>query len=148
MTSANRRYLSSLNISGKRGENQRYSGIAFPFSGTVLSTYAPKLDENVIRSSIEMILMTPPGQRVMRPDFGSRIQFYIFDPSDILLAIAVRAATAEAISEFEPRVRLGPVEVTVKDDVIYVDIAMAIPRSYGYEDINVQVPLDREKLFR
>ena len=55
-------------------------------------------------SSIRMVLMTAPGERLMRPNFGCRIWELMFEPINAntlgLMAVAVREALlARALSE-------------------------------------------------
>lgn len=62
-----------------------------------------------IEESIEMILNTAKGQRVMRPEFGCRIHELIFAPLNAgTLAAAIRYVE-DAIGYWEPRVELTDV---------------------------------------
>ena len=68
-------------------------------------------------SSIRMILITAPGERVMRPTFGCRIWELLFEPINAntlgLMAVAVR----EALGQWEPRVDVENVLVEPVDDI-------------------------------
>lgn len=142
------RYQSRLNQEGKTGEPQLFSGIGMPSGGTVMGTFGTKSDEEVIRSAVEMCLMTGRGERVMRPTFGSGIQYFVFEQSDELLQITLRSSVIETLTEFEDRITLNSVNIILDEERVLISILMSIPRSYGKEDVSMSIPLDREKLFR
>lgn len=64
-------------------------------------------NENIdaIRASVREVLTTIPGERPMRPSFGSRLRTRVFEPNDELLVRLVSDDCAEAIARHEPRVR-------------------------------------------
>lgn len=62
--------------------------------------------------SIGMILTTPRQTRVMRRDFGSSLHDLIGRPMTAQIVLAVYAATAVAIAQWEPRFRLTGVEMS------------------------------------
>ncbi len=67
-----------------------------------------------LESSVRMVLVTAPGERVMRPDFGCRIWELLFEPINAntlgLMSVAVR----EALGRWEPRIAVE--EVVVEPD--------------------------------
>ena len=56
-----------------------------------------------------MILLTPKGQRVMRPEFGSRLHDLIFAPNNATTAGLAAYYVEEALGMWEPRIRLQSV---------------------------------------
>lgn len=64
-----------------------------------------------LAQSIEDILTTPIGSRVMRRAYGSQLPRLIDAPITPETVIDLYAATAEAIDRWEPRLRLKRVEV-------------------------------------
>ena len=61
-----------------------------------------------------MILLTPIGQRVMRPEFGCRIHELVFAPNDASTEGLAIYYVEEALVRWEPRIRLR--EVTASAD--------------------------------
>ena len=59
-----------------------------------------------ITQSIEMILTTRVGSRVMRRDFGSELPILLDDPLTPETITAIYAETNVAIARWEPRVRI------------------------------------------
>ena len=68
-----------------------------------------------ILQSIEMILTTPIGSRVMRRDFGSEIPRLIDQPLNRSTLTAIYAAANEAIATHEPRVEIIRTTVDATD---------------------------------
>ncbi len=71
-------------------------------------------DEEKIRQSVEIILGTSPGERLMRPEFGCGIHDYVFAPNNVRTAGLLRFHVEEALNRWEPRIDLE--EVTVAPD--------------------------------
>jgi phage baseplate assembly protein W len=59
-----------------------------------------------IREAIAMILSTPKGQRVMRPEFGCQIHDLLFAPNDATTAGLAAYYVEEALLMWEPRIRV------------------------------------------
>lgn len=68
--------------------------------------------EEDIRQSILIILETSPGERVMRPDFGSGLRDMVFEPVSYTTAALLKQRVDQALVEWEPRINVR--EVTVK----------------------------------
>ena len=87
-------------------------GLAFP----------PRVDENGrlawargeqnVRESVRLILMTEPGERVMREDFGCGLRQFLYEPNTVATRQLIRERIVRAISRWEPRVALEEVSVT------------------------------------
>jgi hypothetical protein len=65
-----------------------------------------------IRQAIYIIIMTVPGERVMRPDFGCLIHELIFAPANDQTAAVAERYVREAITRWEPRIVLQELKVT------------------------------------
>jgi phage baseplate assembly protein W len=64
-----------------------------------------------IEESINQILHTPIGSRVIRRDFGSLLHSIVFDPNDVTLDVQFEYMVRKALETWEPRVIVGPVSV-------------------------------------
>lgn len=69
-------------------------------------------DDDHLTQSIADILTTPKGSRVMRRDYGSRLPDLIDAPMNGETVIDVIAETADALDQWEPRLRLRRVEIS------------------------------------
>ena len=64
-----------------------------------------------INASIRMVIITAPGERVMRPQFGCRIWELLFEPINANTLGLMSEAVRDAVSQWEPRVDLEDVNV-------------------------------------
>ena len=55
--------------------------------------------DNHIRDMIEQVLFTTPGERVMRPDFGSGLLGLVFEPNSVTLAATVQMLVQAALEQ-------------------------------------------------
>lgn len=67
--------------------------------------------ETNVRESIEIILRTRPGERLLLPDFGCSLEQYLFEPNTISTLRLIQEEVKRAIRQWEPRVRLDDVVV-------------------------------------
>lgn len=80
------------------------TGWRFPVQPDVRGGIALARGEQEIEEAIEIILSTPRGQRVMRPEFGSRIHELLFAPISASTMAAAQQYVREALAWWEPRI--------------------------------------------
>ena len=68
-------------------------------------------DRNELQQSIEIILSTAPGQRVMRSNFGCRLRELVFAPNNSQTVAQARRYVEEALGMWEPRISVRQVEI-------------------------------------
>ena len=83
---------------------QIIKGIAVPFVFDVTGYPASAEDDRLLHDSIFTILNTTPGERVMRPSFGSWLRRLVFDNLNTLTAARAEAEVRRALREWEPRI--------------------------------------------
>jgi phage baseplate assembly protein W len=71
---------------------------------------------NEISQSIEIILSTAPGERVMRPTFGCRLHELVFAPNTSHTIATARRFVEEALGMWEPRIRVKQVNIWPEED--------------------------------
>ena len=81
-----------------------------------------------IRDLIEQVLMTAPGERVNRPDFGSGLRELVFAPADDELATATRFIVQSSLERWlGDRIEINRVAVSIAGDgVLNVDVSYTI----------------------
>lgn len=67
-------------------------------------------DEN-IKESIRLILMTGRGERVMRPEFGCGLKQFVYETMDYGTLVRMEQEIKEALTLWEPRIE--EIEVSV-----------------------------------
>jgi len=81
------------------------------------------------------LIKTPVGTRPFRPDYGTKIYDYLFEPADISTEIEINEELAKEIQKFEPRVQLISIEtiieekVGIKVKIVYYMINSPIPQT-------------------
>nr|WP_302831665.1 GPW/gp25 family protein [uncultured Bacteroides sp.] len=92
-------------------------GWAFPvhFSSGINPTVMVDEEED-IRQSLQIILSTRLGERIMRPDFGTDLNNLVFHNMDLTARTQLRAAIEEAILYWEPRISLDSVSFDTSEE--------------------------------
>jgi phage baseplate assembly protein W len=96
--------------------------------------------EQIIRQSIEAILDTEPGERVMRPDFGCGLRRYLMEPNTTSTRAAMQRDIDDALSRWEPRINLTNVAVTPGEDPSLVWIEISYVRLADRREDNLVYP--------
>ena len=78
-----------------------------------------------VRDMIEQVLLTSPGERVNRPDFGSGLLELVFEPASELLVAATELRTRAALQRW-----LGDVVDVRSLSVRLVDSALLVELEY------------------
>jgi len=86
-------------------------GLAFPMRTDATGAVALVSGDREIEESIRLILGTAPGERPMRPEFGCRINEYVFAPADASTAGQLAYEVRLALERWEPRIELDDVSV-------------------------------------
>ena len=89
------------------------TGWAFPFGVDARGRIAMARNEQDVEQAIRMILLTPKGQRIMRPDFGCNIHELMFAPNNGTMAGMAAFYVEEALSMWEPRIQVLDVSASV-----------------------------------
>jgi phage baseplate assembly protein W len=85
--------------------------LAFENQGRVVRMATGEAD---IRQSLQILLATELGERVMQPAFGWRRETLVFEPLSTAMATSVREAVKNAILFYEPRIDI--VRISLETD--------------------------------
>jgi len=88
-----------------------WSGIGLPVLKRSGGYFAARSEEDLIWSSLLMILGTRKGSRVMLPEFGAGVIDSVFDPNDEVLHDAIRTALQNDVTRWDPRINILEVNV-------------------------------------
>ena len=72
-------------------------------------------EEDDIRESLEILLSTRPGERIMQPAYGCRIHAMVFESINENTITEIKDAIERAILFFEPRITLNGISVDTSD---------------------------------
>ena len=100
-------------VERQNGRKVDYLGVgwAFPVGVDARGRIALARQESDVEQAIRMILLTPKGQRVMRPEFGCQIHDLMFAPNDATTAGLARFYVEDALGMWEPRIDVEEVDV-------------------------------------
>lgn len=121
-----------------------YYGVTMPFASTA-GILPFQADDRLIKNDLLILLLTAPGQRVMRPGFGTPINRYLFEPADTNDYQLLRTSILNAIEVNEPRVIVEDVVVNGNENQLNIkvifrltfnpsrtlDIELELPRTGG-----------------
>ncbi|HLW29688.1 MAG TPA: GPW/gp25 family protein [Brumimicrobium sp.] len=68
-------------------------------------------DEKDIKESLEIILTTRLGERIMKPNFGCNIEEALFKPLNLTLVTDMKNRIENAILYFEPRIDVNNIDL-------------------------------------
>ena len=113
-------------------------GLAFPLQLDPRGGIALASGERDIEQAIRIILMTAPGERVMRPEFGCRVHELVFAPHDAATESLAVYYVQEALARWEPRIDLQAVDIVAdprRDGVLLVEIKYRIKDTHDERSI-------------
>ena len=86
-------------------------GWRFPLSVDGTGGISMVRGDRDIEEAINIILSTPKGERVMRPEFGSSIHEFVFAPNNATTAGLLGYHVREALLRWEPRIEIREIDV-------------------------------------
>ena len=104
-----------------------YYGYNAPFIGGIGGFLSRQTDEQLIRNDLLQLLLISPGERVMRPDFGSPIRSFNFENITSSGLNNLGQSIKRTIEDNEGRVSVTSVVVSSDDDNNVVSIKV-----YGF----------------
>ncbi|MGK7891973.1 MAG: GPW/gp25 family protein [Leptolyngbyaceae cyanobacterium] len=87
-------------------------GWGFPMRMTVQGGFQLSHDHRSLEESISIILGTRLGERVYRPDFGSRLHELVFAPLNDETLLLAQIYAREALQQWEARILIEAVSST------------------------------------
>lgn len=92
-------------------------GPAFPVHPDVVrGSLVMRAGAEKVRESIELILRTEPGERVMRPQFGCGLRQYLMEPNSVATRAGLERVVTAALEAYEPRIALTDVTALPGED--------------------------------
>jgi phage baseplate assembly protein W len=101
------------------------AGWGFPLGVGAQGGIALVRREVELEQAMRLILATYPGERPMRPDFGSRIRDFVFRSVNVETIAELSRVVREALLRWEPRVDVEAVIITpdpADQSTLYIDI--------------------------
>ncbi len=87
-------------------------------------------DEDHVRDMIEQLLLTSPGERVNRPDFGSGLMDLVFAPNSAELAAALQFSMQAAVQQWlGDLIQVETLEVRAEESTLRVELQYVLRRT-------------------
>ena len=74
-------------------------------------------DEADVQSSLEILLTTRPGERIMRPDYGCNLDELLFEPLTTTFKTFIKDLVTTAILYHEPRIEINKIDIDETDEL-------------------------------
>ncbi len=103
------------------------------------------LDEEDIAQSLEILFRTEPGERIMRPDYGSGLQAVVFENISSDLLAALRTRIADSVLSDEPRVDLEDLrveQVSGMPNNLYIQVSYRLHGIDRLETVRIELDLN------
>lgn len=99
------------------------------------------INEQALFESIYNILLTEPGERPMNPEFGCRLDHYVFEPLDYITANSIKSEIIYALQKFEGRLSFLDVSVEPDEDnnTYIIDIYFSVSSIITNQSINLKL---------
>ncbi|MDE1948647.1 MAG: GPW/gp25 family protein [Burkholderiales bacterium] len=98
-------------------------------------------DDDHVRDLIEQVLLTAPGERVMRPDFGSGVLALVFEPNSGQLAAATQMLAQASLQQYLSQlISVQAVEVRAADNLLVVDVRYVLLADGSSHGATVSLP--------
>jgi phage baseplate assembly protein W len=104
--------------------------VDFPYHVDGRGRPAGTSDDDHLRDLIEQVLLTAPGERVMRPGFGAGLARLVFEPNGPGLGAATRHLVEAALQrELGDRIAVQDLEVTQDEGTLSVELSYVALRT-------------------
>ena len=101
-----------------------------PLSGDLIDLK----NENAIARAVRNIVLTSPGEKLFKPEFGSSISEILFENVDDITAISIQDEISSSLKNYEPRVELINVDVDPNFDQNQFDVRIT------YRIVGIDIP--------
>jgi uncharacterized protein len=119
-------------------------GVAFPPNVGPDGRVAFSEGEANVRESIQIILMTDLGERLMTPDFGGGLGPLLFEPNTATTRQLISGQITAALAQWEPRIAVESVDVAVDPNdsqAVIVAITYQLVATQAREQVNMNLSL-------
>jgi len=98
-------------------------------------------DADHVRDLIEQVLLTAPGERVMRPEFGSGLLQLVFEPNSTALAATVQTLAQASLQEHLAHlISVDQVRVENDDGILRVLVDYRLRRDGTTQQATIAIP--------
>jgi len=116
-----------------------------PFSYSSPADLVKVYDENAIKTAVKNLILTNNYERPFHPELGTQVNSLLFEPATPMLGAVLQQTIRQIIDNYEPRVNLDNVGVTVNPDgnSVLVTIDFTIINTQTPQQLNLTLERTR-----
>lgn len=121
------------------------AGPAFPPRVDAAGRLAWASGEDNVRQSIRILLLTEPGERLMREEFGCGLRRFLFEPNTPATRQLIQERIERAIARWEPRAAVETVQVDPDSDderTVHISITFRLVATQALQRLGLSLQLE------
>ena len=114
-----------------------YIDLDYSFERNINNDIPLKYDKEAVKQSIIDILLTRVGEREFMPNYGSTLYWILFENMGVITQIRIRNAIEDALTNWEPRIRINDILVQKKDTTWNIELDYTVIRIDQNDTLNM-----------
>lgn len=114
-----------------------YIDLDYSFERNINNDVPLKYDKEALKQSIIDILLTRVGEREFMPNYGSTLYWILFENMGVITQIRIRNAIEDALTNWEPRIRINDILVQKKDTTWNIELDYTVIRIDQNDTLNM-----------
>ena len=96
----------------------KYINIRYPFQNSVNGFFIElnSVDADAIKSDLLHLILTRKGQRLYKPDFGTDLLRFIFEPEDGLTLSKIKEEIHSTVKKYLPKLQINNIIVEQSEE--------------------------------
>lgn len=107
--------------------DDRYLGITFPFQEDLKGKYLKltNVDKDAVRSNLANLITTMKGERLYKPDFGTNVMRFLFEPMDDNIYGEIREEIVSVVTKYLKEIEIQKIEVNTDEQRHFVGLRIS-----------------------
>lgn len=104
--------------------NGKYININYPFKDSHKGFFLDLNDEDnqAIKADLLHLILTRRGQRLYKPDFGTDLLKFIFEPEDGMTLNGIKEEIVNVVKAYLPQLQIDELSIEESDEDIYAAV--------------------------
>lgn len=104
--------------------NGRFININYPFKDSHKGFFLDLNDEDnqAIKADLLHLILTRRGQRLYKPDFGTDLLKFIFEPEDGITLNGIKEEIVNVVKAYLPQLQIDELSIEESDEDIYAAV--------------------------
>jgi phage baseplate assembly protein W len=104
--------------------NGKYININYPFKDSGKGFFLDLNDEDsqAVKADLLHLILTRRGQRLYKPDFGTDLLKFIFEPEDGLTMVGIKEEIYNVVKTYLPQLQIDELSIVESDEDEYAAV--------------------------